>query len=715
MRKLGLAPLYDTTIELFTNPGEFGPGLDWVDKVLPHFTDACIHDVAEGSSKVFELWSDWLSGTGVEQIRDAGEADAFEWRRSWLKVLIETSSALHKEGVSDTVLESVAEKAAAAAPEAFSSLPHVFWVDLVHTLAQTQKSISTPDRRIEIAFPLVLSERMVVDGDNIDVLLADFVLEPSPYGGTGAYTHPAQMATRCVDPRFFAVFKQASAEIDRLSPPASVGSVRVRIEPRRPEHEVFLHKLILRGPSGGGALAAGLYLLSRPANSVSRNLAVSYALTAPGQTVPDGFCHAVGGAYEKVRGCAKAGIGTLIVAEEQASQVKFYGSLQSVSIVGVSALPDLLRILDSEVTETVPALPTISEDESGVLPLSSSLYMERKSDEAFHAALAQRPMIVLVKGARQIGKTSLLVRGVEQVRKQNVKLVYVDLQSIGRDSMKTQKDLFFALARIFSRELKLDVTMDDMYDERDGPNKNFENFLFRYALKSPVIWFMDEVDRLFDFDYYTDVFSLMRSWHNRRPVHSELYNLTLVLSYATETHLLIEDVYQSPFNIGTKIELEDYSPEQVSELNFRLGRPLKVPADLERFIQLVGGHPHLVCRGLSWMAQEHKDVEQFAACACMDIGPFGTHLRRLRLVTKNHDQLEVIHSVLRGSDTRNNDAFLHLRSAGVVIGDDCQSIRMRCGIYADYLRNFLHPEEQLAPASKQGRRSIWQALRKIRL
>jgi len=549
----GLTQLLQSTQTLFSDPASLGAGLDWVDRILPRFTDACIHDVTHGTPEAFAAWRDWLTGDSVEGIRDAGEEEVFVWRRTWLQILVSASEELYNAGGNRPAEgKKLAESLYAQAPYVFSFFPKVFWFDLVDMLSSTRKAVSHTPASIRTSFPLVLAERMVIDGDNIDVLLADFELSPSGYSGGGLYLDPAQVATRCIDGAFAPIFAQAVTEVSRYVAPDTLPSVRVQLTPLKPEHEIFLQTLILRGPSGGGALAAGLYCLFK-SYQPHRTLATSFALTAPGQTTPDGFCHAVGGAYEKVRGCAKAGMQNLLVAEEAAGQVRFYGHLQNVSIVGTSTLQDVFLYLDKSV-ETAPAEPINTDEDGGVLSLSSQLYIERRSDAAFHTALAQRPMIVLVKGARQIGKTSLLVRGVDQVRKSNVKLIYVDLQSIGRNNLKTQKDFFIAVARIFERELNLSVTMDELYDERDGPNKNFENFLFKYVLTSSVIWFMDEVDRLFDFDYYTDVFSLMRSWHNRRSVHRELGNLTLVLCYATETHLMIEDLYQSPFNVGTKIE-----------------------------------------------------------------------------------------------------------------------------------------------------------------
>ena len=66
------------------------------------------------------------------------------------------------------------------------------------------------------------------------------------------------------------------------------------------------------------------------------------------------------------------------------------------------------------------------------------------------------------------------------------------------------------------------------------------------------------------------------------------------MAYATESHRFITDLNQSPFNVGTRLVLEDFSLEQVAELNQRYGSPLRVQTGLAGFFKLVGGHPYLV-------------------------------------------------------------------------------------------------------------------------
>src|SRR5438132_3636856 len=104
--------------------------------------------------------------------------------------------------------------------------------------------------------------------------------------------------------------------------------------------------------------------------------------------------------------------------------------------------------------------------------------------------------------------------------------------------------------------------------------------------------------------------------------------LTLAMAYATEADLFITDVNQSPFNVGTRISLDDFTLEQVAELNHRYGSPLRDAAELARFYHLVGGHPYLVRRGLHELAHGTR-LSVFEAQADRDEGPLGDHLRRI--------------------------------------------------------------------------------------
>ena len=135
------------------------------------------------------------------------------------------------------------------------------------------------------------------------------------------------------------------------------------------------------------------------------------------------------------------------------------------------------------------------------------------------------------------------------------------------------------LGELIADQLDLEVYPDEVWKPRRAPSINFERYIRREVLEKisgPLVWGLDEVDRLFTCPFASEVFGLFRTWHNERAVDptAPWGRLTLAIVYATEAHLFITDQNQSPFNVGTRLELKDFSIEQVGELNTRYGSPL---------------------------------------------------------------------------------------------------------------------------------------------
>jgi hypothetical protein len=334
-----------------------------------------------------------------------------------------------------------------------------------------------------------------------------------------------------------------------------------------------------------------------------------------------------------------------------------------------------------------------SGDGHGAVPLDSQYYIVRPTDQVFLDALAQRESIVLIKGPRQMGKTSLLARGLQTSRKSGAKVVLTDFQKLGQDDLKSVGAFYRGLAELISDQLGLDFNEQNWTPERvSNANLAFEKFITREVLRKlgqPLVWGLDEVDRLFTCDFATQVFGLFRAWHNERALEPDgpWSRLTMAIVHATEPHLFIQDMNQSPFNVGTKIVLEDFTPEQVAELNKRYNSPLSSVEELQRFYQLVGGHPFLARRGLQDLAKQGGKMDAFEKSAARDDGPFGDHLRRMLVLLAKDVQLSAaVRSVLEGKPAMSRDSFFRLRSAGVMAGDSAVDARMRCGLYADYLK-----------------------------
>ena len=80
----------------------------------------------------------------------------------------------------------------------------------------------------------------------------------------------------------------------------------------------------------------------------------------------------------------------------------------------------------------------------------------------------------------------------------------------------------------------------------------------------------------FDPGFRSDFFGMLRSWHNKRAMSKLWRRFSQVLVISTEPYELIEDLNQSPFNVGQTLRLQDFTLAQVAELNGRHGSPFGV-------------------------------------------------------------------------------------------------------------------------------------------
>jgi DNA-binding winged helix-turn-helix (wHTH) protein len=85
-------------------------------------------------------------------------------------------------------------------------------------------------------------------------------------------------------------------------------------------------------------------------------------------------------------------------------------------VANVREAPDEGEETASSSTSLSAAQRAQLEPVGGAVPLGSRFYLERETDREFRAAVARRDSVVLVKGAWQVGKTSLLARSLQQAR-----------------------------------------------------------------------------------------------------------------------------------------------------------------------------------------------------------------------------------------------------------------------------------------------------------
>jgi len=125
-----------------------------------------------------------------------------------------------------------------------------------------------------------------------------------------------------------------------------------------------------------------------------------------------------------------------------------------------------------------------------------------------------------------------------------------------------------------------------------------------------VVIFIDEIDVVRSLPFSTDeFFAAIREFCNRRTEDEELERLTFCLLGVATPGDLIRDTRTTPFNIGQRIELHDFTESEAAPLAQGLKREHNIAtALLRRIIYWTGGHPYLTQR-LCQAVGEDADVQ----------------------------------------------------------------------------------------------------------
>ncbi|HEY3782313.1 MAG TPA: AAA-like domain-containing protein [Fimbriimonadaceae bacterium] len=357
---------------------------------------------------------------------------------------------------------------------------------------------------------------------------------------------------------------------------------------------------------------------------------------------------------------------------------------------------------DRLVTDIVAALlnPTKPVDTQhlepagGAVSPDSPFYVARRTDAEFLSAICANESIILVKGPRQVGKTSLIGRGAKFVREASWRRAMTDFQKLSGQQLASEDAFYKVLAATLARQLKFHYDFAAEWIDIFGANMNMENFVRSLIEDSPdpLVWFMDEADKIFGVPYASDFFGLVRSWHNSRATEpgGPWDRFTIVIGYATEAHLFIQDLNQSPFNVGRQIKLSGFSEQEIADLNIRYGSPLKSSQDVSELYKLVGGQPFLTRRALDVLSSGQLSFAELMATADRDDGPFGDHLKRILIaVSQVPSVLESMRSSLASPDLKDDDGYHRLLAAGIVQLTSDNKIALRCDLYSKYLRAHL--------------------------
>ena len=232
----------------------------------------------------------------------------------------------------------------------------------------------------------------------------------------------------------------------------------------------------------------------------------------------------------------------------------------------------------------------------GTLSPDSASYIPRAADAELLAAL-QRGELCYVLNARQMGKSSLSVRTRQALEAAGTKTVFLDLQKFG--SSASAEQWYAGMLAEMGRALSLRPAFLAYWRDNAHlpPLTRVFGALRKVALAQlpgNLVVFLDEIDVVRDLDFKTDeFFGAIRESHNARSDDPALSRLTFCIIGTVAPTDLIRDVRLSPFNIGTRVKLSDFTALEAAPLAAPLPGGTKT---LERVLWWTSGHPYLTQR-----------------------------------------------------------------------------------------------------------------------
>lgn len=343
-----------------------------------------------------------------------------------------------------------------------------------------------------------------------------------------------------------------------------------------------------------------------------------------------------------------------------------------------------INLLESE----PPSSPGKPNMEGGTMDLLSPFYVERSTDAiALNEIERSGGVTMTIKGPRQIGKSSLLMRLLAKAEQVGKRVVYLDFQELDQ-SVLQDADRFY---QHFCTQITAGLNLsNDPLDLALGRNFSCGRYIESKVLRllnSPVVLAIDKVERVFGTEFQSDFFSMLRSWHNRRAITPLWRQLDLVMITAMEPYRLISDLNLSPFNVGRIIDLVDFSAAQVADLNQRYHSPLN-PQQLQQLMGFLSGHPYLTMHSLQLLAANITTMLQLFDRSTTYGGHFDDHFRMFRLDGRPELQQGML-EVIRHQRCTDESVLFLLLSVGLVCRKGNRVVP-RCQLYADYFQDNLY-------------------------
>lgn len=204
----------------------------------------------------------------------------------------------------------------------------------------------------------------------------------------------------------------------------------------------------------------------------------------------------------------------------------------------------------------------------GTVQAGEGIYLSRQTDQEL-LALCRGRIFTYVLTPRQMGKSSLMIKTTERLEVEGIHSVIIDLQQLGT---KVSADRWYlGILTTIEEELDLDTDVISWWQSQSelGETQRLTRFFQEVVLSEidrPVVFFVDEIDSTLSLDFTDDFFAAIRYLYLARATQTELRQLSFVLLGVATPSDLIQDPTRTPFNVGQRVDLTDFSLEEAMPL-----------------------------------------------------------------------------------------------------------------------------------------------------
>ena len=333
------------------------------------------------------------------------------------------------------------------------------------------------------------------------------------------------------------------------------------------------------------------------------------------------------------------------------------------------------------------------------LPPDSNFYILRDSLQEDCLQKTSCPgSLIRIRGSSKRGKTSLITHLYVTWANQNLAAAMLSLRKDIDQSTISNLDAFlqwFCIA--LSKELGLAPALSEHWDS-PAPMQNCKDYFEDYILEKinkPILIILDDVDTIFEFPEICQNFlEVIRGFYQNANRKKLWRNLHLVISHSTSPYTNL-DLNRSPFNVGTLINLPDFTQQEI----YKLFQSYKIPQTeqrllLEALTDLVGYEPYLMQEALYAKVAMQLSLEKIVRYAHTPQGIYWNHLQELTEYIKSsqkgpaEDSSDLAHSLDSIISSQNSTKIPteHLRKLiglGVITQKDGKAV-LRCKLYQKY-------------------------------